>query len=216
MIENLIQSQLNDNFNQDILKAINKIRNKHKQQANVESIFEQIIKTIGNESISKALLNNRIETIVTDMLENKPQLENNSYCLTQKSNQLLLNIYGDITEPSTQSQDTPTKYFIASEPKNCGNEFLAFKKYIMEELNDLKSRLEVLINLRNASYSHKTSVILKEEIQILREDNKNKSITIENVLENKNLNIKLKNSFQALTIANDIEHTFNEVSNTTL
>ena len=86
----------------------------------------------------------------------------------------------------------------------------------MEELNDLKSRLEVLINLRNASYSHKTTVILKEEIQILREDNKNKSITIENVLENKNLNIKLKNSFQALTIANDIEHTFNEVSNTTL
>ena len=77
MIENLIQSQLNDNFNQDILKAINKIRNKHKQQANVESIFEQIIKTTGNESISKALLNNRIETIVTDMLENKPQLENN-------------------------------------------------------------------------------------------------------------------------------------------
>ena len=40
MIENLIQSQLNDNFNQDILTAINKIRNKHKQQANVESIFE--------------------------------------------------------------------------------------------------------------------------------------------------------------------------------
>ena len=107
MIENLIQSQLNDNFNQDILTAINKIRNKHKQQANVESIFEQIIKTTRNESISKALLNNRIETIATDLLENKPRLENNSYCLTQISNQLLLNIYGDITEPSIQSKDTP-------------------------------------------------------------------------------------------------------------
>ena len=41
MMENLIQSQMNDNFNQDIFKAIDKIRNKHKQQANVESIFEQ-------------------------------------------------------------------------------------------------------------------------------------------------------------------------------
>ena len=190
MIENLIQSQLNDNFNQDILTAINKIRNKHKQQANVESIFEQIIKTTRNESISKALLNNRIETIVTDMLENKPQLENNSYCLTQKSNQLLLKFMVISLNPQYNQKIPPTKYFIASEPKNCGNEFLAFKKYIMEELNDLKSRLEVLINLRNASYSHKTTVILKEEIQILREDNKNKSITMENVPENENLNIK--------------------------
>ena len=30
-MENLIQSQMNDNFNQDIFKAIDKIRNKHKQ-----------------------------------------------------------------------------------------------------------------------------------------------------------------------------------------
>ena len=46
---------MNDNFNQDILKVIDKIRNKHKQQVNVESIFEQIIKTTGNENISKAV-----------------------------------------------------------------------------------------------------------------------------------------------------------------
>ena len=34
---NLIQSQMNDSFNQDIFKAIDNIRNKHKQQANAES-----------------------------------------------------------------------------------------------------------------------------------------------------------------------------------
>ena len=34
---------MDDNFKQDIFKAINKIRNKHKQQTNVESIFERII-----------------------------------------------------------------------------------------------------------------------------------------------------------------------------
>ena len=67
---------MKDNFNQDIFKAIDKIRNKHKQQSNVEFIFEQIIKTTGNESISKAFLEDRIETLVTDdMLENKPRLE---------------------------------------------------------------------------------------------------------------------------------------------
>ena len=65
-MENLIQSQMNDNFNQNIFKAIDKIRNKHKQQANVESTFEQIIETTGNESISKAFLEDRIETLVTD------------------------------------------------------------------------------------------------------------------------------------------------------
>ena len=56
---------MNDNFTQDILKAIDKIRNKHKQQVNVESIFEQIIKTTGNENISKAI-------VTDDTLENKP------------------------------------------------------------------------------------------------------------------------------------------------
>ena len=65
--ESLIQSQMNDSFNQDIFKTIDKIRNKHKQQANVESIFEQIIKTTGNESISKSFLEHRIETLVTDV-----------------------------------------------------------------------------------------------------------------------------------------------------
>ena len=76
MMENLIQDHMNDNFNQHIFKAIDEIRNKHKQQANVESIFEQIIKTTGNESISKAFFEDRIETLVTDdMLTNKPRLE---------------------------------------------------------------------------------------------------------------------------------------------
>ena len=87
MIENLIQSQINYKFNQDIFKAIDKIRNKHKQKVNVESAFEQIIKTTGNENIPKAFLEDRIETLVTDdMLENKPRLEKNSYCFTEKHN----------------------------------------------------------------------------------------------------------------------------------
>ena len=80
MMENLIQSLMNDNFNQDKFKATNKIRKKQKQQANVESSFEQLIKTTGNESISKALLEDRKETLANDdMLENKPQLEKHSY-----------------------------------------------------------------------------------------------------------------------------------------
>ena len=51
---------MNGNFHQDIFKAIDKIRNK--QQANVESIFDQVIKTTGNERISKAFLEERIST----------------------------------------------------------------------------------------------------------------------------------------------------------
>ena len=39
---------MNENFNQELLKAIDTIRNK--QQAGIESIFEQMIKT-PNESI---------------------------------------------------------------------------------------------------------------------------------------------------------------------
>ena len=193
-MENLIQSQMNDSFNQDILKAIDKIRNKHKQQANVESIFEQIIKTTGNESISKSFLEDRIETLVTDdILENKPRLEKNSYYLTEKSKQLLFNVDCNMSEPLIQSQDTPTKHFTTSETGNFGNEFLAFKKYIMEELNGMKNRLEVLNNLGNASYSHEPTAILKEEIDFLREDNKNKSIIIQNLLENENLLLRNKN-----------------------
>ena len=42
----------------------------------------------------------------------------------------------------------------------------------MEDLNDPNNRLEVLNNLGNASNSHETTAILKEEIQFLREDNK--------------------------------------------
>ena len=76
---------MNDSFNQGTFKVIDKIRNEHKQQANVESIFGQIIKTTGNESISKSFLEDRIETLATDdILENKPRLEKNSYCLTEK------------------------------------------------------------------------------------------------------------------------------------
>ena len=63
---------MNDNFNQEAFKAINKIRNKHKQQANDESIFEQITKITRKESISKAFLENRIEALATDMFGNKP------------------------------------------------------------------------------------------------------------------------------------------------
>ena len=170
-----------------------------------------------------------------------------------------------MSEPLIQSQDTPTKHFTTSETGNFGNEFLAFKKYIMEELNDVKNRLEVLNNLENASYSHEPTAILKEEIDFLREDNKNKSIIIQNLLENENLllrnknernikcnvdvnnnksdfpsdeifmpynktfklsqntrnkeetnNIKIKNSFQALAKADDIENTLNEISDTTI
>ena len=122
MTENLIQSQMNVSFNQDIFKAIDKIRNKHKQQANVESIFEQIIKTTGNERISKTFLEDKIETLVTDdILENKPRLEKNSYYLNEKNKQLLLNLDGDMTEPLIQSQDTPTKYFATSETGNFRN-----------------------------------------------------------------------------------------------
>ena len=64
----------------------------------------------------------------------------------------------------------------ANETENYGNKFLAFKNYFMEELNDLKNRLEVLNNLGNASCSDETTAILKEEIDYLRKDNKNKSI----------------------------------------
>ena len=185
---------MNDSFNQDMFKVIDKIRNEHKQQANVESIFEQIIKTTGNESISKSFLEDRIETLVTDdILENKPRQEKNSDYLTEKSKQLLLNVDGDMTEPLIQSQDTPTKHFTTSETGNFGNEFLAFKKYIMEELNDMKNRLEVLNNLENASYSHEPTAILKEEIDFLREDNKNKSIIIQNLPEIENLLLRNKN-----------------------
>ena len=78
MMENLIQSQMNDSFNQDIFKAIDKIRNKRKQQASVKST--------GNESISKSFLKDKIKTLVTDdLLGNKPRLEKNSYYLTEKS-----------------------------------------------------------------------------------------------------------------------------------
>ena len=85
MMENLIQSQMNDSFNQVCSKPSIKLRT-NRQQANPESIFEQIIKTTGNESISKSFLKDRIETLVTDdILENKPRLEKNSYYLTEKS-----------------------------------------------------------------------------------------------------------------------------------
>lgn len=116
--------QMNDNCNQEIFKAIEKIRNKHKHQPNVESSFEQIIKTFGKESISKAYPENRRKTLVTeDMLENTPRLEKEK----NNSKQLLLNIDGDITEPLMQSQDTPTKSFTACETESYGNDLLAFK-----------------------------------------------------------------------------------------
>lgn len=55
-MENSIQSQMKDNFNQEVFKAIDNIRNKHKQQANIASNFDHITQTTGNQSISKAFL----------------------------------------------------------------------------------------------------------------------------------------------------------------
>ena len=66
---------MNDKFNQEVFNPIDKIGCKHKQQTNVESIFEQIIKTTRNDNISKAFLEDRIETFVADMLQNKLQLD---------------------------------------------------------------------------------------------------------------------------------------------
>ena len=63
---------MNDKFNQEVFKAIDIIRNKHKQQASVESIFEQIIEASGSESISKVFSEGRTEAFVTNnMAENK-------------------------------------------------------------------------------------------------------------------------------------------------
>ena len=106
-------------------------------------IFEQTIKTTGNESISKVLLEDRTEILTIDNMLKK-YVKKSSYYLTEKSKQLLLNAYGDVIEHSIQSQDTPTKYYAASETENYGNMFLVFKQYIIEELNDLKNRLEAL------------------------------------------------------------------------
>ena len=76
---------MNNNCNKKVFKAIDKTGNKHKQQANTESIFAQIVKTTRNESLSKMFHEDRIEALVTDMLENKPQLEQKSPYLTEKS-----------------------------------------------------------------------------------------------------------------------------------
>ena len=169
-----------------------------------------------------------------------------------------------MTQLLIQSQDT-SKHFTTSETRNSGNKFLAFKKYIMEELNEMKNRLEVLNNFGNASNSHEPTAILKKDIDFLREDNKNKSFVIQNLLENEHLllrnknkrnikcnvdvnnnksdfpsdeifipynktfklsqniinkketnDIKIKNFFQALDTADDIEDTLNEISDTTI
>ena len=58
-----------------------------------------------------------------------------------------------MTEALIQSQDIPTKHFTTNKTGNFGNEFPAFKKYIMEELNNMKNRLEVLNSIGNASMS---------------------------------------------------------------
>lgn len=83
--------------------------------------------------------------------------------------------------------ETRTKYFTASKTKNYGNEFFAFEQYIMEELNDQKNRLEVLSSFGNASYSYEATEILKEQIEFLREDKKNKTIKVQSIKENENL-----------------------------
>ena len=52
---------------------------------------------------------------------------------------------------------------------------------------------KVLDNLGNVLCSHETARILKEEIQFLREDTKNKSIIVQNLLENENILLRRKN-----------------------
>ena len=52
----------------------------------------------------------------------------NYYYLTEKSKQLQLNVYDDITETFIQLQDAPTKYFTASKTENYVNEFLVLKR----------------------------------------------------------------------------------------
>ena len=94
---------MNENFNQELFKAIDTIRNK--QQASIESIFEQMIKT-PNESIWKSLFEDRIGALVTnDMLEKKHRWDKNSYNVPEKSKKLALNSDGNITEPLVQLQD---------------------------------------------------------------------------------------------------------------
>ena len=94
---------MNENFNQELFKAIDTIRNK--QEASIESIFEQMIKT-PNESIWKSLFEDRIGALVTnDMLEKKHRWDKNSYNVPEKSKKLALNIDGNITEPLVQLQD---------------------------------------------------------------------------------------------------------------
>ena len=66
----------------------------------------------------------------------------------------------------------------------------------MNEFNNLINSLEVPNNLGNASYSHEKTVILKEEIQFLREGNK--SIIMINIIENENL--LLQNKYVKYTI----------------
>ena len=90
--------------------------------------------------------------------------------------------------------DTPTKYFTVSKTENYRNGFLAFKQYVMEELGKLKNMLEFLSNLGNPSYSHETTAILKEEVDFLRQDNKNENIIIQNLLEKDNQLLRNKDA----------------------
>ena len=70
----------------------------------------------------------------------------------------------------------------------------------MNEFNNLINSLEVPNNLGNASYSHEKTVILKEEIQFLREGNKiiKALIIMINIIENENL--LLQNKYVKYTI----------------
>lgn len=86
---------MNDKFNQEIFKAIAKSKNKHTQQTNVDSVLDHIIKTTGNQRISKAFLKDKIETLVNDgMLKNKPGLEKKKpYYLTKKVSRAKFNSF---------------------------------------------------------------------------------------------------------------------------
>ena len=75
-----------------------KLSNRYQQQVIVHSIFEQIIKTNGNENIP--FLEDRIETLITgDLLEMKSRIDKNFCFLTKENKQLLKSNDGDVTKP---------------------------------------------------------------------------------------------------------------------
>ena len=102
-----------------LIKKFLNLSKEYEQQAIVDSIFEEIIKINGNDNISKAFLENRIETLITDdLFEIKPRFDKNSCCLTEESNQLLKTMMTSLNP--YYNRKTTTKYFTASGTKDSG------------------------------------------------------------------------------------------------